>query len=125
MHGLIFLFCAGLSVGIVRNICLSPNHDFEVIARSAEPVRRSETEPPAPAWQEPAWVHHYERPRVHVKEPALLWKEMEWGDIGMPATLPRDWRQLILWRRRSGPVGRDCPSLLRPLAFSDASFLRL
>ncbi len=115
VHGLIFLFCAGLSVGIVRNFCLSPNHDFEVIARAVEPVRLSESDPPVAAWQEPAWVHHYDRPQIHVKEPALLWKEIEWGDIGMPAAIPRDWRGLLVWKREA---------LILPAIIALACYLR-
>ncbi|CAN5369383.1 hypothetical protein BH10PLA2_BH10PLA2_07140 [soil metagenome] len=87
LHAVIFLFCAGLSIGIVRKVCLAPGHGSTGVVGPPVPV-------PWPNPGEPAridLVSHFES-RSHsapVQDPALLWKETEFGDGVFSLTMLR------------------------------------
>ena len=86
VHGLIFLICTGTSIMIVREICLSAGYADE---QHAPPVDRSAFQirgQDFPA-QELDDVPYYQARRAReVKEPALRWKEVEFGGFCLPTS---------------------------------------
>jgi len=85
VHGLIFVFCAGVSIQIVREACLSPGHTYVSPEFLPKPLPPPEPAPAGIPKEEQALPPSLPGPMAPVKDPALLWKEMEFGDISLPA----------------------------------------
>ncbi len=117
LHGAVFLCCAIFSIVIVRDTCLSPgptNPFMEqapfLVSAPALPIQAEEERGWGPYPQPGKEVVPYEgeafswnaafyRPTQKVKDPALLWKEEEFGDFGFSAGRPRAdylWPLLVL-----------------------------
>lgn len=85
MHGSIFIICAAVSILSVRAACLAPGPAGQMPLEPSLPMSLPRATPTNPGWE---WENHSNftlRPTLKVQEPALRWKELEFGVARFPA----------------------------------------
>ena len=112
VHGLAFFFCTGLSIWIVRVSRKSSAEMGPLPVRPAELMHLTTPLPVRLAQEERTWQHDSVRIGWPIKEPALLWKEMELGQMRLPASVPNTLAALFSWKKRDALGVAACIALL-------------
>ncbi len=84
VHGCIFLICTLYCIWIVRAICLAPGHGAPLTGATSETPRVPRTGVAALTGDLQLAYAGMPRPSMPVQDDALLWKEVEFGEMSFP-----------------------------------------